>query len=248
VASAAEAFERLQVEIPDVLVSDIGMPGEDGYSLIRRIRALGPARGGEIPAIALTAYARPEDRERSLLAGFQTHIPKPVEPFDLILRVASVVRPADRAIGIPPSATGILPGAKPAARPLRILLVEDHPSTREMLARLLAHRRHRVTAVGSLAEARAAVAAASSEGQFDLVICDVGLPDGTGVELMTELQSQFGLRGIALSGFSEAEDLDRSREAGFIIHLIKPVSIGALEEALVAASAAPGGETGPLPI
>jgi CheY-like chemotaxis protein len=72
-----------------VMVSDIGMPGEDGYSLIRQVRGLnGPRR--ELPAIALTAYARAEDRVRSIVAGFQMHIAKPVEPAELITMVASL--------------------------------------------------------------------------------------------------------------------------------------------------------------
>ena len=64
-ASAAEALERMQAERPHVLVSEVGMPGEDGYSLIRRVRPLGPDDGGNVPAVALTAYARSEDRTRS---------------------------------------------------------------------------------------------------------------------------------------------------------------------------------------
>jgi CheY-like chemotaxis protein len=73
-----------------VLVSDIGMPGEDGYSLIKRVRALGADRGGAVPALALTAYARAEDRVRAVRAGFQTHVVKPVEPAELITMVASL--------------------------------------------------------------------------------------------------------------------------------------------------------------
>ncbi len=88
--SAAEAIELLQAEIPDVLISDIGMPGEDGYALIRRLRALPPAQGGGIPAIALTAYARTEDRMKAVLAGFQMHVAKPVEVAELLAMVASL--------------------------------------------------------------------------------------------------------------------------------------------------------------
>ena len=77
-------------EKPDVLVSDIGMPGEDGYSLIRQVRALGAARGGDVPAVALTAYARAEDRMKAILAGFQMHVSKPVEPAELLTMVASL--------------------------------------------------------------------------------------------------------------------------------------------------------------
>ena len=87
--SVEEALARLE-EKPDVLVSDIGLPDEDGYSLMRRIRALPRERGGAIPAAALTAYARTEDRMQALLAGFQIHVPKPVQPAELIAVVASL--------------------------------------------------------------------------------------------------------------------------------------------------------------
>jgi PAS domain S-box-containing protein len=92
-ASASEALSILQTERPDVLVSDIGMPGEDGYALIRRVRALMPEHGGRTPAIALTAYARAEDRVRAVVAGFQHHLSKPIEPVELIVLVASLARP-----------------------------------------------------------------------------------------------------------------------------------------------------------
>jgi len=89
-ATVDECLERLKEERPDVLVSDIGMPGEDGYSLIARLRALPPTEGGRTPAIALTAYARVEDRTRVLLAGFHSHVPKPVEPVELLVVLASL--------------------------------------------------------------------------------------------------------------------------------------------------------------
>ncbi|MEG4206341.1 ATP-binding protein [Microcoleus sp. Pol7_A1] len=75
---------------PDVLVSDIGMPDEDGYSLIRKLRQLEAQRGGRLPAIALTAYARNDDRRQALLAGFQMHLTKPVDAADLVAVVASL--------------------------------------------------------------------------------------------------------------------------------------------------------------
>ena len=71
-----------------MLISDIGMPLEDGYSLIKRVAALGEERGGNVPAIALTAYARPEDRMKAMLAGFEQYLVKPVEPAELITLVA----------------------------------------------------------------------------------------------------------------------------------------------------------------
>jgi CheY-like chemotaxis protein len=88
-ASASEALEHLMQDRPDVLVSDIGMPSEDGYALIRRIRLLHGDRG-TVPAIALTAYARAEDRAKALEAGYQSHLPKPVEPGKLVSMVAQL--------------------------------------------------------------------------------------------------------------------------------------------------------------
>ncbi len=87
---AAEALELVRQARPDVLVSDIGMPGEDGYSLIRRVRTLEPQAGGLTPAVALTAYARAEDRMKAILAGFQMHVSKPVEAAELLTMVASL--------------------------------------------------------------------------------------------------------------------------------------------------------------
>lgn len=88
--TADEALLLVEREKPDVLISDIGMPNVDGFELLRRIRALGQARGGDVPAIAFTAFARSEDRTRALRAGFQTHVSKPVEPSELVATVASV--------------------------------------------------------------------------------------------------------------------------------------------------------------
>ena len=88
VGSADEAVNLLQSGKFDVLVSDIGMPSENGYSFIKRVRSLGAASCGDIPAIALTAYARVEDRVMAIAAGFQMHIAKPVEPIELITMVA----------------------------------------------------------------------------------------------------------------------------------------------------------------
>ncbi|MBV8857482.1 MAG: response regulator [Acidobacteria bacterium] len=96
-ASAAEALELLGREEPDVLVSDVGMPAEDGYALIGRVRDLTAAR---VPSVALTAYASEDDRRRALAAGFDAHLPKPVEPAELVSVIASLVadgRPFNRA-------------------------------------------------------------------------------------------------------------------------------------------------------
>jgi len=90
-ASASEALAALAVERFDVLISDVGMPGEDGLALMRKLRRLPPSLGGNIPALALTAYARSEDRIAALKAGFQMHSTKPIEPTDLLVTIATLV-------------------------------------------------------------------------------------------------------------------------------------------------------------
>jgi CheY-like chemotaxis protein len=89
-SSAAAALAALTQVRPDVIVSDIGMPGEDGYALIKRVRALPASQGGRTPAVALTAYARPEEAQRAFAAGFQVHVTKPLEPARLAIVVANL--------------------------------------------------------------------------------------------------------------------------------------------------------------
>ncbi len=90
-ASVRDALEALKQQRPDVLVSDIGMPGEDGYTLIGKVRDLESAGGKHLPAVALTAYAREVDRQQAIAAGFQEHLPKPVEPAELVAVVAHLM-------------------------------------------------------------------------------------------------------------------------------------------------------------
>ena len=90
--SAAEAVDAIVVEVPDILISDIGMPGIDGYDLIRQIRGLPANAGGKVAAVALTAYTRVEDRLQALRAGYDMHVPKPVELAELVAVAASVAR------------------------------------------------------------------------------------------------------------------------------------------------------------
>jgi signal transduction histidine kinase/CheY-like chemotaxis protein len=89
-ASVKEALAACDEWRPDILIADIGMPGEDGYTLMKKLRAREGERGGHIPAIALTAYARREDRLRALSVGYEYHVPKPVEPAELLIAVASL--------------------------------------------------------------------------------------------------------------------------------------------------------------
>ncbi|MDQ3155994.1 MAG: ATP-binding protein [Actinomycetota bacterium] len=100
-ASVREALQMLEVKRPDALVSDISLPGEDGYDLIREIRRYEAEHGGFLPALAVTGYARAEDRARILAAGFQAHVPKPVEPIELIATIATVAGRLGRAAKSP---------------------------------------------------------------------------------------------------------------------------------------------------
>ena len=94
--SVDEALAAFRQQRPDILLSDVGMPGRDGYDLIREIRALPRDRGGDVPAAALTAYARGEDRRQLLQAGYSVHLPKPIDPEELIAVVVSLARFLDR--------------------------------------------------------------------------------------------------------------------------------------------------------
>jgi signal transduction histidine kinase len=150
----------------------------------------------------------------------------------------------DGADGSAVSAAAMAPVRTPPSVPsapgrrIRILLVEDHAATRSTLMHLLGCCEYGVTAAESAAAARAAAA----QEHFDLIISDIGLPDGSGYELLEELRAvQPGLPGIALSGYGMDEDLARSRLAGFVEHLIKPVGLDLLEAAIATAVGAGAG-------
>jgi len=117
---------------------------------------------------------------------------------------------------------------RPKVEDLHILLVEDHADTAEAMADLLSLMGHRVATAGTVAEA---LATAGRE-RFDLVVSDLGLPDGSGLDVMSELSRRYNLPGIALSGYGMEEDVRRSHEAGFSRHLTKPVNLAALETAI----------------
>ncbi|MFN2477290.1 MAG: ATP-binding protein [Chthoniobacterales bacterium] len=110
----------------------------------------------------------------------------------------------------------------------RLLVVEDHQPTLQVLARLLRKQGHDVQTASTVEAARKLAA----QQEFDLVISDIGLPDGNGVDLMKELTRDYGLRGIALSGYGMDEDLARTRNAGFIAHLVKPIDFERLNRVL----------------
>ncbi len=116
----------------------------------------------------------------------------------------------------------------PASMGMRILLVEDHVDTAAAIAELLGAMGHDVTVANTVSGALAAAA----RQDFDFVVSDIGLPDGTGHELMRELVRRYHLRGVAVSGYGMEEDRRRSIAAGFSRHLTKPISIQQLRDAL----------------
>jgi DNA-binding NtrC family response regulator len=113
-----------------------------------------------------------------------------------------------------------------------VLLVEDHEPTRLALAQLLLHRRFKVASAASLAQARLLM---KQTKDFELLISDLDLPDGSGYDLMNEFQKKFAAKGIVVTGHGTEEDVAHSQSLGFTAHLTKPVRIESLESALTAA-------------
>ena len=121
----------------------------------------------------------------------------------------------------------IRPNRRPPEQLLRLLIVEDHADTALLLKRLL-EALVAVETAGTVAEA----IEAADNAHFDILVSDLGLPDGTGCELMRQIRQRHPLKGIAMSGYGMEEDVRRSREAGFSEHLVKPVDISSLEQAI----------------
>lgn len=122
----------------------------------------------------------------------------------------------------------VAPASSVSVPPLSILLVEDHHDTRDLMETILSGLGHEVKTAGSVAAGKELAA----EYSFDLVISDLGLPDGSGLDLMQHLRREHGLKGIALTGYGMEEDLARTREAGFAKHLVKPIDFEQLETAI----------------
>jgi PAS domain S-box-containing protein len=159
---------------------------------------------------------RAESDGKNKGAKFSIELPVAKELENYAAAAASAVFP-------PPAPVKRIP-----SRNIRILLVEDHEPTRSSLTQLLSRRNYKVTPVGSLAEARSIV----GKMKFNLLISDIGLPDGNGYDLMEELRKHSQLKGIALTGYGMENDVNRSYAAGFAAHLTKPVRMESLDDAL----------------
>ena len=119
-------------------------------------------------------------------------------------------------------------GPKPRPKPLRILLVEDHRDTRRMLSRLLTHFGHEVLAADNVRSALGIIAS----GELDVLLCDIGLPDGSGYEIISQAKRKQPIKSVALTGFGTEEDVRRSKDAGFDFHLVKPIDLHELQTVL----------------
>ncbi len=139
----------------------------------------------------------------------------------------TLVLPTISAPSTDASSPALVAPSEPLA-PLSILLVEDNPDSLRVMARLLGARGHRVTTASGVAEA---LARANPDG-FDLLISDIGLPDGSGLDIVRQVGRRARLGAIALSGFGMEDDIVRSGEAGFSAHLTKPIDFGTLEAAI----------------
>jgi signal transduction histidine kinase/ActR/RegA family two-component response regulator len=166
---------------------------------------------------------------RSLGGELTADSPGPYQGSTFAVRLATIAEPAPHFEAPTPPR----PARPRSAGRLRLLLVEDDEATARVLTRLLRSRGHDVTAARTVAEALKAAQAA----EFDLVISDIGLPDGNGLELMRRLRATRPLPGIALSGFGMDDDVRKSREAGFREHLTKPVDFDSLEATLLRVAA-----------
>jgi CheY-like chemotaxis protein len=226
---ASESAGRIVIEISD---SGIGMTSDEIQRLFRvfsqgdHASSAGASRFGGV-GLGLAIARNLVDLQRGSIRASSPGRGRG-STFTIELPLLPGVEPAEsQSFGIAAPAGEHATAAGPAA-PRRILLVEDHEPTREALARLLRRRKFEVVVAASVAEARIL-----ADGQhFDLLISDIGLPDGNGYDLMAQLRDREGLKGIALTGYGMEEDVARSREAGFFAHLTKPVRAQTLDQVI----------------
>ncbi len=223
--SAEEALALVPRILPDILISDIGMPGVDGYELLQRLRQLPADQGGRTVAVALTAFARSEDRSRAFLAGFDMYLPKPVDPGELMALVVNLRQrlkgnDADRSTpSLPPPSAPVPASAMPLSE-LKVLVVDVEGDARAEIVRTLA-------AAGALVSASRSADAALRQLEVldpDILVCSLELPDHDGAWLLRELRLRSGHRttpAIALTRLESRDDARTAILAGFQAHLPK---------------------------
>ena len=207
--------DRVAVEVSD---TGIGIAAEEIARIFRPFEQAGPRHGGLGLGLAIS-NALVQAHGGALTASSEG--PGRGATFRVELATLAAAAPPDRP-ALPPPSGAPAPGLR------RVLFVEDHPDTLDAARELLAELSCDVVCASSIEEA---LAAAESH-TFDLVLSDLGLPDGNGLDLMRRLRDRHGLAGIALTGYGMEEDLKRSREAGFLEHLVKPITFQRLEAAV----------------
>jgi signal transduction histidine kinase/CheY-like chemotaxis protein len=221
-----DVFRRFR---PTAIVSDIGMPGEDGYSFIRRIRKLPMADGGTVPALALTAFTTGGDRARALAAGYTMHLGKPVEPATLASATAELAGLAGFTVK-----QSVDEPARIRSDPsdaVRVLVVDDNEDTAEVLAAALSDLGYKT----EIAFDGPSAIHAAKRFRPEIVFLDLGLPGMDGYEVAAQLRSIAELASLklfALTGYGQTSDREKTRDSGFNGHLVKPIDFAQLAEFL----------------
>jgi two-component system cell cycle response regulator len=216
-------LRRVLEERPDLVICDVQLPGLDGFELIGQARrALG---GTHVPFVAVTAFARPADRERLLAAGFDGYLSKPIEPETFVQAIEAFLPPERRGRTATPGAStaGPLPPATaPPHRPARLLVVDDVPENAEVVRSLMEPFGHAVVAACGVVEARARLSDAPQ-----LVVCDLHLSDGDGYDVLAAVRADERLRNtpfVFLSSTGRAEThRERALAAGARRFLVRPI-------------------------
>lgn len=219
--SAQEALQLIPRILPDILISDVGMPNMDGYELLQKLRQLPASQGGRTLAVALTAFARSEDRSRAFLSGFDMYLPKPVDPAELM---ALVVNLAHRLRGPEADGRGALASDSASSTrfqrvalpltDLKVLLVDAESDARAELVRKLASAGALVSVAASAEHALRQFEAVSP----DILVCGSMLPGGDGAALLRELRLLNGHRtvpAIALTPSGSKSEAAQAILAGF---------------------------------
>lgn len=237
--SGTEALAEAPTFGPDIVFLDIGLPGMNGYEVARRLRSDGNLH--DVVLVALTGWGTEEDRRKSIEAGFDCHLTKPIDQAALQEAIAKCSR-ASGSIPPPPCPESQAAGASPLRDgggektpcSRRILVVDDNRDSADLLGRMLKLLGHDVrTAYDGLSALDAA-----AEFRPDAAFLDVGLPQLNGYDVCRRMREQPWGREmliLALTGWSQDEDRRRSREAGFDHHLVKPVDLSKVKQILAGA-------------
>ena len=203
-----EAAKAAQSGQPiDIFISDVGLEDGSGFDALREV-----TKHCKVPAIALSGYGMEEDIRKSKEAGFAAHLVKPVdfEKLEGAIAALSVLeKPTDR-------------------QPVSILLVEDDPDTSQAISTMLRSCGWQVDAAYTIAQGMERML----HGKYDLLVCDIGLPDGHGISLLTTIRQFSQAPALALTAYGAQDDIERCLKAGFARHLTKPVDCDVLTGAV----------------